>query len=327
MSIMKSYNNDIFTEFYDNLEDFLKNYISSSYLCVHNNYIKPIHYKSEDCCILKNYAKQPINIPDNVTHLIIEYFYYQLMPKLPPKLLCLDLRGSALNIDVNNLPDSLLYIYWNTDTCLTKLPLANSRSIRGELPPNLISLIVNSWKGAKLTELPNTLTYLSCDVDCIQKVTYFPESLKYMRLILSNKFNFNFELLPNGLTHLNVDIGSVKIKSLDYLPQGLLYLEIENYYNSLDNLPNLIKTLVVKSKCYNKSLDMLPDSIELLVLDNYQNKFIKLPANIKKIIINKDYKYISDLSLLKPDLELYEHGTEYGILYSGRYSNNHTKII
>ena len=58
MSIMKSYNNDIFTEFYDNLEDFLKNYISSSYLCVHNNYIKPIHYNSENCCILQNYSKK-----------------------------------------------------------------------------------------------------------------------------------------------------------------------------------------------------------------------------------------------------------------------------
>ena len=48
---------------------------------------------------------------------------------------------------------------------------------------------------------------------------------------------------------------------------------------------------------------------------------------IKKIIINKDYKYILDLLLLKPDLELYERGTEYGVFYSGRYSNNHTKII
>ena len=186
MSIMKSYNNDIFTEFYDNLEDFLKNYISSSYLCVHNNYIKPIHYNSENCCILQNYSKKSINIPDNVTHLIIEYFYYHSIPKLPPNLLYLDAHGSTdLDFDVNNLPDSLLYIYWNTSyTCLTKLP------------PNLISLIVNSWKGAELTELPNTLTYLSCDVDCIQKVTCFPESLKYLRLILSNEFDFNFELLP-----------------------------------------------------------------------------------------------------------------------------------
>ena len=157
---MKSYNNDIFTEFYDNLEDFLKNYISSSYLCVHNNYIKPIHYKSENCCILQNYSKKSINISDNVTHLIIEYFYYHSVPKLPPNLLYLDAHGSTdLDFDVNNLPDSLLYIYWNTSyTCLTKLP------------PNLISLIVNSWKGAELTELPNTLTYLSCDVDCIHNV-------------------------------------------------------------------------------------------------------------------------------------------------------------
>ena len=104
------------------------------------------------------------------------------------------------------------------------------------------------------------------------------------------------------MTHLT--LGYFYNYSLDYLPQGLLYLDLGGGYNQpLINLPNTLQTLIIGGENYNESLDMLPESVENLNIIFYKNKINKLPQNLKIITINTNsYKYINDLIKLKPDI-------------------------
>ena len=125
-----------------------------------------------------------------------------------------------------------------------------------------------------------------------------PESL--IELKLSYYYNYPLADLPYKLKKLF--LGNNFNHSLDYLPQNLLELYIDNGYNiPLINLPNTLKVLYIGLD-YNQTLDVLPDSIEILKIANDKLEINKLPSKIQKIIVNKSYKYIDKLLMLKPNL-------------------------
>ena len=275
--------------------------VNNKYMFNEDN-IKCISSMSQKYYELTNDNKDE-QIPETVTHIVLDGEYKYPLPKLPSNLLYLDLGESSIKHKLPKLPESLLYL---------DLGFGYNRKII-KLPPNLLFLKLGALYKKEIPELPSSLTHF---IDYNGYNSYItleklPSSLKSLNIIIDSEY-FNLHLLPPDLTHLTLDVLTEINYNylLDELPQSLLYFNIDNYNMPLTNLPNTLLVLIIGQK-YNYSLDLLPDSIEILDIQYYNNKINKLPANIKKIIINKKYNYVKELLSLKPDVEIYISGDFY----------------
>ena len=178
----------------------------------------------------------------------------------------------------------------------------NFNELLSKLPDTVTHLTLNLTYNQPLPKLPSTLTHLILGFNYNQPLPKLPSTLTH--LILGYCFNQPIPELPPSLTHLILGVYFNQNQLFDYLPQGLLYLEIGTYSNpSLVNLPNTLQTLIM-SASHSETLDMLPDSIETLEIGICVSKFNKLPANLKSISISSKYKYKDDLLLLKSNLKI-----------------------
>ena len=86
---------------------------------------------------------------------------------------------------------------------------------------------------------------------------------------------------------------------IDYLPNGIEYLELRDTFNqSLNNLPNTLKYLYIKTMLYNYSLDYLPSSLEYLILATNNISINNYPIELKELYINS---YVNSLYNNFPD--------------------------
>jgi hypothetical protein len=141
--------------------------------------------------------------------------------------------------------------------------------------------------------LPNSLEDLNCSLinpeNCSIK---FPDSIKELKLTISDKYNFIFPLNIEKLEiHINLIYNNHNNNNIIFL--------------SLSNLSNTLKELDF-STCYYGiiTFDKLPDSLEILKLNSEYNTEIKqYPKNLKEIYFgesfNKSIKEISNCLMLK----------------------------
>ena len=116
-------------------------------------------------------------------------------------------------------------------------------------------IVLNNNFNELLSKLPDTVTHLTLNLTYNQPLPKLPSTLTH--LILGYCFNQPIPELPPSLTHLILGVYFNQNQLFDYLPQGLLYLEIGTYSNpSLVNLPNTLQTLIM-SASHSETLDML----------------------------------------------------------------------
>ena len=233
---------------------------------------------------------QILELPNNLTCLIMSNDYTQDLPIFPDTLTKLVIGNdfSDFNKSILSLPSSLLeFKIGDTYGCY---PLPEP------LPPNLQKLTLGKEYNHPLSNnLPDTLQELYLPIHYNQRLPdSMPINLKH--LSIGCLYSYELDNLPQGLDILSI-IGIARGGNYNY--DGVYH-----YHGILSNLPNTLKNLQIYNDV-NNSLDMLPESIEKLSIRHYTRKINKLPLNLKDIMVNKDYKYVDDLKLLKP-IEDYE---------------------
>ncbi len=85
---------------------------------------------------------------------------------------------------------------------------------------------------------------------------------------------------------------------IDNLPNGIEELVLRSQFNSqINDLPTSIKTIKLNTFKYNQELNCLPISIEYLKLnESYNKKISNIPKGLKKIVCSKNYPFINDFA-------------------------------
>lgn len=167
-----------------------------------------------------------------------------------------------------------------------------------------------------LARVPDNTIYLCLSSKHESKIERFPSNLQYLRMVYP--YNYEYDNLPEGLTHLitNIECNIKNVFSnlpsslqfliitsyynhfcanIDYLPPSLEYLSlsgVDSYYSNMDYLPVGLKYLGVPPY-YKKKLHNLPPMLEILdIYSGYDGEIAELPNSIKKILVSsqKDYK-------------------------------------
>ena len=228
--------------------------------------------------------------------------------KYPKTLTHLEL-GYRFNKEINNLPDSIIYLRLydnefykkinqkNIIEAITELKLSYEfNGFVNKLPKNLTQLtfyskyngrdyLFSKFNNHTIDNLPRNLTYLTLSSYSYfnQKINNLPNSLTH--LLLGDDFDQSIDYLPNSLTHLifqdldwrNSRFGfgqSFNNQTLNNLPQSLIYLELKRKFNNssnhlFDNLPQSLLYLEFKKE-FNQSIINLPNSIKEISIERLQ---------------------------------------------------------
>jgi hypothetical protein len=125
------------------------------------------------------------------------------------------------------------------------------------------------------------------------------------------KYYFNQAVinLPPNLTHLT--FGYYFNQEVINLPPNLTHLTFGYYFNQEVDIPFSVKYLKLNCNNQN-IIDYLPDSIEELELENYFNlELNNLPSSLKKLTFNKYSFYDKELNCLSKKLELLQLSKRY----------------
>lgn len=192
-------------------------------------------------------------LPKNLINLYLQKYHHS--NAILPKTINLYLHNSynkEINLNSTNIKNVFFGSSYNK-------PIKFNNS-------HIKSLIFGKCFNCILNNIPNTIESIS---------------------INSYGYDFGFDYLPNSIKELKIHISNYFNKSLDNLPNSIQELEIDisfcHYNHNLDNLPNNIKKLklLLQSK-YTNSLSNLPDSIEELTINNLNLlNAKKLPKNLR----------------------------------------------
>jgi hypothetical protein len=240
-----------------------------------------------------------LNLPDEMTGINCKsnplkelYYPFNIKPKKYPSNLTHLTFGKKFNQSIDNLPNSLTHLIFN--------------SIDGDF-------------NQSMDNLPESITHIILSKKYNKPLDNLPLSL--INLQTGYSYNYPLDNLPNSLNKLTIGNngkwgGSVFNYQLDNLPNSLEYLGFTNYskFNkTFKNLPSSLKTIDL-SGYYPISINELPDTIENIFLNCAEdfsedcanpprcckNKIKKLPKNIKRITIREMDEIIDlDFSDLK----------------------------
>ena len=182
---------------------------------------------------------------------------------------------------------------------------------------NLDTLNINNSSITKLPLLPNTLTFLNCQLNQLDTISNLPPNLSM--LFCQTNLIAHIDNLPANLLELHCDYN--QLSSLPALPNGLIkFYCTHNQFTNLPALPNSILDL----NCSNNQLSTLPtlpSSLDRLVCDgNTISNFPVLPSTLTNfsctwngltflpslpnslVFINCAYNQLSSLPSLPPNL-------------------------
>jgi hypothetical protein len=194
------------------------------------------------------------------------------------------------------------------------------------LPPQIISLVLNWDYNYPLDNLPCNLKQLLLGGEFNQPLDYLPETLKILKI----GFHYSYDLLnlPKSLTTLIIHSHNIRNINLDLPNLTTLHLDYIifdnntdnndnancNLNNQLINLNKTLKELVLSSNIssnVNKYIDMhILEKfcvLETLHIGNYNNRINKFPPNLKHLIFD-NYNYVLDN--LPDTVEILEIGYE-----------------
>lgn len=201
--------------------------------------------------------------------------------------------GNLFNQSINNLPDNI-----------KKITIENKGYDKPftKFPPQLEEFHFHT----EFYDLPN------------DEIFKFPNTLKKLSWYCfgCENLEINLEMLPSNLEELTIGI-EFEISELNHFTNLTnLTIDIEDFDELLDNLPNTIKRLWILSSMFNKplnnlpnglielhfntececepytfDLDNLPQSLERLILPaNYKGKLDNLPSNLKYLEISYNFE-------------------------------------
>lgn len=203
-------------------------------------------------------------LPNSITHLIIEMSLIDTIAQLPSSLKYLDAWYCQNLRHVNSFPKNLEAIIISEAT-LDSLPT---------IPLSLQSFTFHG-KLDTVPIFPNSLRYLDCSKSNLGSFPALPDSLRYLNLDWDN-LTLTLNHLPEKLETLS--LFSNKITALPSLPLTLKKLIIE--YCPISVLPILPDSLTYLN-CANSSLSQLPALPSRLdTLFCFGNKFSSLPSEL-----------------------------------------------
>lgn len=203
-------------------------------------------------------------LPNSITHLIIEMSLIDTIVQLPSSLKYLDAWRCQNLRHINSFPKNLEAIIISEAT-LDSLPT---------IPLSLQSFTFHG-KLDTLPIFPNSLRYLDCSKSNLGSFPALPDSLRYLNLDWDN-LTLTLNNLPEKLETLS--LFSNKITALPSLPLTLKKLIIE--YCPISALPILPDSLTYLN-CANSSLSqlpVLPSGLDTLFC--FGNKFTSLPSEL-----------------------------------------------
>jgi len=174
-----------------------------------------------------------------------------------------------------------------------------------------------SWKN--LSQFTN-LKLLNIDSYTVSQSGVIPDISSYIPLSLEALFinnipyyNIAFDKKINNSNLKVIQLYALKFnQSLDNLPQHLetLIIKSGDFNQKIDNLPHSLKHLILMCPSFNKSLDNLPHGLEYFAglqyncfiypEAPYQFELINLPSSIKTLLLDinlydKEYQKLTEL--------------------------------
>jgi hypothetical protein len=139
---------------------------------------------------------------------------------------------------------------------------------------NLETLIIRNGN-FRLKDIPKTVTHL--ELDTYNEKINLPPKLRLLKL-LGRAAGESCQFLPETLEVL--EVGGRFNGDVDRLPPNLRTLFLLSCEQPLDNLPNGLETLVIRSD-FNHPVDNLPASLKSLTLsDEFNQTLTKLPKSL-----------------------------------------------
>lgn len=275
------------------------------------------------------------SLPINLEFLSLGWNYTKSLENLPSKLKYFILSTRTYNSDIDKIPEGLEYFGLKTsnDMILSKVPkmtkyinldrykfgtvvTVNDNTVLELLPASVEVLKLNCVYRSELKNLPICLKklYVS-NLYSLETLKNLPASLELLEITFSSKIHNNdnnsvyFSNFPNNLKYLKIDVNFssnslIKPKfDLNNLPESLLKLSIKTYlFNGIfDNLPNCLEEFetevyLTNEIDYNNIFNNLPRNLKKIkfsIPTNYNNNdFINLSVNnvpnlLKEIIVSK----------------------------------------
>lgn len=199
------------------------------------------------------------NLPDNITHLELPYYYNEPIKKLPKNLKVLIL-GDYFN-QILELPESL------EEFICSKFSRFNQAII---YPPNTKIIKLGMYFNKNIDNLPFSLENLVIDSKFFNhSISNLPFNLKQLTIknLKNINNNINFDYLPISLIDLFISYEIPTNISVNNLPSNLKKLELFNVIMQKDyeflNLPNSLEQLIITSM-HNVNLINLPTTLKLL---------------------------------------------------------------
>lgn len=155
----------------------------------------------------------------------------------------------------------------------------------------------------QVDHLPNSIKEIIFGSEFNQPIDNLPVSVIKINM-KSYKFNYPVDNLPESLESL--ELGPKFNQPIDNLPYKLKVLLLDkSFKHPINNLPISLIELHIDSENYYHSLDCIPDSIKKLILSGSNFKFSKLPSHLEHLEM-KSYEQNFSFSILPNTLRYLE---------------------
>lgn len=165
------------------------------------------------------------------------------------------------------------------------------------LPDNIKKITIeNKAYDKPITKFPSKLEEFHFHTEFYDfpndKMFEFPKTLKKLGWYCygCKNLEINLEMLPSNLEELTIGIEFEITKLHHFTNLTDLTIDMEDFDEPLDNLPNTIKRLWILSSSFNQSLNNLPNGlVELhfstdLVCEHYTFNLDYLPQSLERLI-------------------------------------------
>jgi hypothetical protein len=236
------------------------------------------------------------NLPNSLTHLIIESGYYSNVDLLPSSLIHLNL-GNVFNKKIEHLPPGLQFLTVGSsfNQSIDKLPQSLRSLTLGysfnktlyNLPPLLESLTLGYSFTYSIDDLPRYLKHLTLGYSFNCPIDNLPPNLKHVTF--GYNYNHSIDILPETVTHLTLD------KLFDYdinkFPSSLTHLTLNKSRGRIKCVCPTLNYLKITGTHYTKLAEYFPNlkEIDFRIIDNGRELFNNLPISVS--IINVRFNY------------------------------------
>jgi len=239
------------------------------------------------------------NIPNRVEYLDISNNNIININSLPNTLTYINISNNNItdltisNTNITYIDSTLIPIH------LEKLSLNNNQLIHFDLSNNnklkYLNLSNNKLIEIKENTLPNTIIELYLQKNNIQKITNLPNTITFISLSDNNNLydldlsNLSIELLSNSILPNNIKKLNISNNKIKYINTTERNVNIPKTLEYIDITGNMIETLIIKNTNIIEIYG-IPNTIKNINVSNNKLKHINLPQdiNIKSLDLSRN---------------------------------------